>query len=454
MNCFGLTALLFSKSTHFWQHLFRSKIKFAPLRPFVGGAIVAIAVYLIGTTKYIGLGIPTIVDAFNVDLNRYDFLLKILFTSFTLGASFKGGEVTPLFFIGATLGNALVWFVPLPIALLAGMGFVAVFSGATNTPIACTLMGIELFGAESAVYIAIACVVAYLFSGHSGIYSSQIVGSPKLFHFNKMNIMGANLKWKEYVDLLKGNWYSTHSENLSLVNFDWNKYSDFIREDYIKIKIILSLRLSIYLLYKYLKKILKLILQGIGLSVIIIGISGAIMSENLLLLVISLVLGGIIGGLLKIEDNLDKLGISIEKKFSKGSEGGFAAGFVMASLVYCVGAMAIVGSIEAGVSGNNETLYIKAILDGISAIVFTATLGYGVIFSGISVLIYQGSIVLLGVQLESFLTDDMINEIYAVGGVLIMGIGITMLEIKKIHVGDLLPAVLIPVIWFLILSIF
>jgi uncharacterized membrane protein YqgA involved in biofilm formation len=202
------------------------------------------------------------------------------------------------------------------------------------------------------------------------------------------------------------------------------------------------------------EKMLKLILQGIGLSVIIIGISGAIMSENLLLLVISLVLGGIIGGLLKIEHNLDKLGSSIEKKFSKESENGFAEGFVMASLVYCVGAMAIVGSIEAGVSGNNETLYIKAILDGISAIVFTATLGYGVIFSGISVLIYQGSIVLLGVQLESFLTDEMINEISAVGGVLIMGIGITLLEIKKIHVGDLLPAVLIPVIWFLVLSIF
>lgn len=200
-------------------------------------------------------------------------------------------------------------------------------------------------------------------------------------------------------------------------------------------------------------KILKLILQGIGLSVIIIGISGAIMSENLLLLVISLVLGGIIGGILKIEHNLDKLGSSIEKKFSKDSEGGFAEGFVMASLVYCVGAMAIVGSLEAGVSGNNETLYIKAILDGITAIVFTATLGYGVLFSGISVLLYQGSIVLLGVQLESILTDEMINEVSAVGGVLIMGIGITMLEIKKIHVGDLLPAILIPVIWFLLLSI-
>ena len=92
---------------------------------------------------------------------------------------FKGGEVTPLFFIGATLGNALVFFVPLPFALLAGMGFVAVFSGATNTPLACILMGIELFGAESALYTGLACVVAYLFSGHSGIYSSQIIGSPK-----------------------------------------------------------------------------------------------------------------------------------------------------------------------------------------------------------------------------------------------------------------------------------
>ena len=202
------------------------------------------------------------------------------------------------------------------------------------------------------------------------------------------------------------------------------------------------------------EKILKIILQGIGLSVIIIGISSAILTENLLLLVISLVLGGIIGGLLKIEDNLDKLGSSIEKKFSKGTEGGFAKGFVMASLVYCVGAMAIVGSIEAGVSGSNETLYIKSILDGISAIVFTATLGYGVLFSGVSVLIYQGSIVLLGSYLEPFLTDEIINEISAVGGVLIMGIGITLLEIKKIHVGDLLPAVIVPVIWFLILSIF
>ncbi|HOZ76044.1 MAG TPA: voltage-gated chloride channel family protein [Flavobacterium sp.] len=176
---FGLTSLFFSKSTHFFTKLFNSKIAYAPLRPFIGGIFIALAVWILGTTKYIGLGIPTIVDAFNQNLPAYDFLIKIALTALTLGAGFKGGEVTPLFFIGATLGNALFFFVPLPIALLAGMGFVAVFSGATNTPIACTLMGIELFGAECGLYIGIACVVAYLFSGHTGIYTSQIVGSPK-----------------------------------------------------------------------------------------------------------------------------------------------------------------------------------------------------------------------------------------------------------------------------------
>ena len=177
---FGLVAVLFSKSTHFWSDLFNSKIKYPPLRPVIGGAVLALVVYLMGTTKYIGLGVPTIVDAFNIDMKSYDFLLKVLFTSFTLGAGFKGGEVTPLFFIGATLGNVLIWFIPLPMSLLAGMGFVAVFAGATNTPIACTIMGIELFGIESGVFIALACSTAYLFSGHTGIYSSQIIERPKL----------------------------------------------------------------------------------------------------------------------------------------------------------------------------------------------------------------------------------------------------------------------------------
>ena len=175
---FGVVSTFFSKGIHWFQDL-ANKIKYPPLRPFYGGLILAVCVFLMGTTKYIGLGIPTIVEAFEAPLPYYDFAIKILLTTFTIGVGFKGGEVTPLFFIGATLGNALALFLPLPMALLAGMGFVAVFSGATNTPIACTIMGIELFGMEAGVFIAIACVTAYIFSGNTGIYSSQIIGSAK-----------------------------------------------------------------------------------------------------------------------------------------------------------------------------------------------------------------------------------------------------------------------------------
>ena len=182
---FGLAGMLFAKACIFWATIFRKSISNAPLRPLVGGCIIALSVFLLGTTKYIGLGVPTIVDAFQEPLPLYDFLAKILYTSFTLGAGFKGGEVTPLFFTGATLGNALAYFLPLPMALLAGMGFVGVFSGATNTPLACTIMGIELFGIEGGVFLAIACVTAYLFSGHTGIYGSQVIGSPKHLLFGR-----------------------------------------------------------------------------------------------------------------------------------------------------------------------------------------------------------------------------------------------------------------------------
>lgn len=188
---FGLTAMLFSRLVHFWIKLSKDKIKYPPLRPFIGGIFIVVAVWAMGTTKYIGLGVPTIVESFSTQQEWYGFLLKILFTTFTIGVGFKGGEVTPLFFIGAALGSALFGIIPLPIALLAGMGFVGVFAGATNTPIACTFMGIELFGAESAVFIAIVCVISYLFSGHSGIYSSQIIGSPK--HQIYQRLKGKNL---------------------------------------------------------------------------------------------------------------------------------------------------------------------------------------------------------------------------------------------------------------------
>jgi H+/Cl- antiporter ClcA len=177
--------MLFSRSTHYWGILF-SNIKYPPLRPFVGGILFAIAIYFIGSTKYLGLGVPTIVESFSKPSEYYNFLAKILFTGFTLGAGFKGGEVTPLFFIGATLGSALSLVVPLPIALLAGMGFVAVFSGATHTPIACTIMGIELFGVQSGAYIAIACFIAYFASGSVGIYHSQVVKGAKYHLYQKL----------------------------------------------------------------------------------------------------------------------------------------------------------------------------------------------------------------------------------------------------------------------------
>ena len=194
---FGLSGALFSKACHFWGKLFKNTIKYAPLRPMLGGVLLAIAVYFIGTTKYIGLGVPTIVQSFSEQMQPWDFLLKILFTSFTLGAGFKGGEVTPLFYTGATLGSALSLVLPLPVGILAGMGFVAVFSGATNTPIACTLMGIELFGIEGGIYIGIACITAYVFSGHSGIYSSQKVGSPKhLFFYREKGLRLSQIKRK------------------------------------------------------------------------------------------------------------------------------------------------------------------------------------------------------------------------------------------------------------------
>lgn len=172
---FGLAAFLFSKTTQFWGKLFSKTIPFPPLRPFVGGLILAVVFYFIDTPKYVGLGIPTIVDSFSVPNTWYDFLLKILFTGFTLGAGFKGGEVTPLFFIGATLGSALSLLIPLPISLLAGVGFVAVFAGATHAPIACTIMGMELFGFESGIFIGLSCATAYFLSGTTGIYKSQKV---------------------------------------------------------------------------------------------------------------------------------------------------------------------------------------------------------------------------------------------------------------------------------------
>lgn len=183
----GLTSLLFAELVHGIQKPFKKHLSFPPLRPVIGGLLVIAGVELLGTRDYLGIGVSnpnpeavTILSAFQPGgAHTWSWLWKLLFTCVTLGSGFKGGEVTPLFFIGATLGNTLAWLLNAPVDLFAGLGFISVFAGATNTPLACTVMGIELFGAPNTVYFATACFVAYLFSGHSGIYLSQRIGVPK-----------------------------------------------------------------------------------------------------------------------------------------------------------------------------------------------------------------------------------------------------------------------------------
>lgn len=176
---FGLVGRAFAALTHGLGGWMKRRIAYAPLRPLLGGAVIAVLVLGMGAERYAGLGIPSIAEAFLQPVPAYDFAAKLAFTVAALGSGFKGGEVTPLFYIGATLGNALAPLLHLPLSFLAGMGFVAVFAGAANTPIASTLMAMELFGGEVGVYAAVACAASYLFSGHAGIYRAQRVAHAK-----------------------------------------------------------------------------------------------------------------------------------------------------------------------------------------------------------------------------------------------------------------------------------
>ena len=184
------------------------------------------------------------------------------------------------------------------------------------------------------------------------------------------------------------------------------------------------------------------IIRGISLAVIVIGLSMALEGTNPVVTILAIVLGTVVGELVGFEHHLQRFGNLCERKFSK-ENGTFAKGFVTASLIYCVGAMAIMGALEAGISGDWSILAIKAMLDGISAVIFAATMGIGVAFSALPVLFYQGTITLFAVWLSSFLDATMIREMSAVGGVLIMGIGLNMLEVtgRQIRVGYMLPAI-------------
>jgi H+/Cl- antiporter ClcA len=177
---FGWVGRTFAVCTHALSTWMKQRVAYAPLRPMLGGAAVAGAVLIFGADRYMGLGIPVMQEAFTQPLPATDFLGKMAFTIASLGAGFKGGEVTPLFFIGATLGNALAPLLNAPFALLAAVGFVAVFAGAANVPLASTLMAMELFGVDVGVFAALACATSYMCSGQTGIYRSQQAGHAKL----------------------------------------------------------------------------------------------------------------------------------------------------------------------------------------------------------------------------------------------------------------------------------
>jgi H+/Cl- antiporter ClcA len=177
---FGLAAALYVELAHALHRLFE-RIRSPLLRPVLGAAAVITLVYVLGTRDFLGLGVSstdpnavTILASFrDGGAHAWSWLWKMIFTALTLGSGFKGGEVTPLFYIGATLGNSLAHLLSAPVGLFAALGFVAVFAGATNTPLACTIMGVELFGSELLVPLAVACFVAYLFSGRAGLYLAQ-----------------------------------------------------------------------------------------------------------------------------------------------------------------------------------------------------------------------------------------------------------------------------------------
>ncbi|GEQ48813.1 DUF554 domain-containing protein [Tetragenococcus koreensis] len=189
--------------------------------------------------------------------------------------------------------------------------------------------------------------------------------------------------------------------------------------------------------------------KGIGLGVVVLGIQMAIPTQSFIVIMISLSIGALIGEALKIETLMNRFGLFLQKRFSK-SESNFAEGFVTASLIFVIGSLGIIGAIQSGVSGDHETLLTKAVMDGFMAIMLTASFGYGVLFSSIPVVLYQGSIAILAnflvqLVLPSFM-DELMNEISAIGGLMILGIGLNLLQLTKLRVSNFLPGIVVLII--------
>ncbi|NMF03970.1 DUF554 domain-containing protein [Clostridium beijerinckii] len=201
------------------------------------------------------------------------------------------------------------------------------------------------------------------------------------------------------------------------------------------------------------EKISNTIMNGLALCVLYIGISGTLKGKDTLQIIICIALGALIGEIIDIDRRLNDLGNMIERKINgkrknnSNDKISISEGFVTSSLLFCVGAMAVVGSLESGLQGNNSTLFAKSILDGVSSIIFASSLGVGVMLSSIAIFIYQGSITLLAGGLSTILTDNVISNMSAVGSLLIVGLGFNMLGISKIKVANLLPGIFLPIIF-------
>ena len=193
------------------------------------------------------------------------------------------------------------------------------------------------------------------------------------------------------------------------------------------------------------KRFSDILLQAMALSVMLIGLLGAMKAEDAIAVILCLAIGGVLGELLKIEQRLEKLGEIIKKRFAKNGQDGFAQGFVSASLLFCVGAMAVVGSLDAGLNGDYTTIFAKSLIDCVTAVVLSSTMGLGVAFSAVTILLYQGGITLAASLLVPVLSTDVVALMSAVGSLLIVGIGFNMLGFVKIKVGNLLPAVFIAI---------
>ena len=189
----------------------------------------------------------------------------------------------------------------------------------------------------------------------------------------------------------------------------------------------------------------------IGVVSIFIGIKGALENENVLLLLLSLVIGASIGEFINIDGLMNRLGLWAERKLgmenTSGTERSFSKGFVTASIIYCTGSMAIVGSMQSGLTGNHEILFTKSILDGTLSLIFSASMGIGVLFSAIPVLLYQSGIALASMALRDFLTPDIVREMSAVGSLVIACIGFNFIGVKEIKVANFIPAIFIPLVY-------